>query len=52
MKSVSVIMTDRTVCTEEFLETANLYGYAERIDRYVLTHALRVLNKNANEICA
>jgi len=46
---IRLFMTDRSVCTEEFLETANQYGYAERIDRYVITHALRVLNKNANE---
>lgn len=41
-------MADRMIYPEEFLETANQYGYGERIDRYVITHALRVLNNFAN----
>lgn len=46
---IRLCMPDRTVCTQAFLETANLYGYAERMDRYVITQALRVINQYANE---
>jgi multidomain signaling protein FimX len=42
-------MADRMCYPEEFLGLANQYGYGERIDRYVITHALRILNHYAND---
>lgn len=39
-------MADRTIYPGEFLDAANQYGYGERIDRYVISHALRTLAEN------
>lgn len=46
---VRVPMADRLVYPAEFLDAANQHGLGERLDRYVLTHAMRSIRHQANE---
>ena len=46
---VRVPMADRLVYPGEFLDAANQHGLGERLDRYVLTHAMRAIRHQANE---
>ena len=46
---VRVPMADRLVYPGEFLDAANQHGLGERLDRYVLTHAMRSIRHQANE---
>lgn len=42
---------ERLIHPVEFLDSANQHGYGERIDRYVVTHALRAIaNQNNPEL--
>jgi multidomain signaling protein FimX len=41
-------LADRPIYPGEFLETANLHGYGERIDRYVISQCLAALAKYNN----
>jgi multidomain signaling protein FimX len=45
---VRVPITDRMVFAGEFLEAANQHGLGERLDRYVLIHAMRAIRHQAN----
>lgn len=46
---VRVPMADRLVHPGEFLDAANQHGLGERLDRYVLTHAMRAIRHHSNE---
>lgn len=46
---VRIPMADRLVYPAEFLDAANQHGLGERLDRYVLTHAMRAIRHQANE---
>ncbi len=41
-------MADRIIYPGEFLDAANQHGYGERIDRYVISHALRAINEHSD----
>lgn len=46
---IRVPATDRLIYPEEFLEAANQHGMGERIDRYVIRHALLAIHDQAND---
>ncbi|MDP2286105.1 MAG: EAL domain-containing protein [Pseudohongiella sp.] len=46
---VRLPMADRLVYPTEFIDAANQHGMGERLDRYVLTHAMRAIRHHANE---
>jgi len=46
---VRVPIADRLVFPGEFLDAANQHGLGERLDRYVLTHAMQAIRHQANE---
>src|SRR5690606_36273045 len=39
----------RLIYPEEFLEACNQFGMGERIDRYVISHALQIIRNQDNE---
>lgn len=41
-------LADRIIFPGEFLDAANQHGYGERIDRYVIAHALRAITEHGN----
>ncbi|WP_339857188.1 EAL domain-containing protein [Pseudohongiella acticola] len=45
---VRLPMADRIIYPGEFLDAANQHGYGERIDRYVISHALRAIAGHNN----
>jgi PAS domain S-box-containing protein len=42
-------LADRIIYPGEFLDAANQHGYGERIDRYVITHALQAIARHTNK---
>lgn len=46
---VRVPIADRLIYPEEFLEAANQHGIGERLDRYVIKHALQAIRSHNNE---
>ncbi|HBN14444.1 MAG: sensor domain-containing phosphodiesterase [Pseudomonadota bacterium] len=49
---IRVPIADRMIYPNEFLQIANQHGYGERLDRYVISHALRTLNNQKNpQLC-
>jgi PAS domain S-box-containing protein len=46
---VRVPIADRLIYPEEFLEAANQHGVGERLDRYVIKHALQAIRTHNNE---
>lgn len=41
-------LADRIIYPGEFLDAANQHGYGERLDRYVISHALRAIAEHHN----
>lgn len=46
---VRVPIADRLIYPDEFLEAANQHGIGERLDRYVIKHALQAIRSHNNE---
>lgn len=46
---VRVPIADRLIYPEEFLEAANQHGIGERLDRYVIKHALQAICSHNND---
>lgn len=45
---IRVPVADRLIYPEEFLQAAIQHGYGERLDRYVISHAMRTISEQDN----